>query len=96
MGGRAFFDAIWAAGTRDFTRGPAMTLDECAEAIRIGVHAVRRLADLAPDLVRLEVIGKSRSIFMWKTCTWMSFCTSGRTTTSLISRSSVKPSFRGR
>ncbi|WP_245530534.1 nicotinate-nucleotide--dimethylbenzimidazole phosphoribosyltransferase [Alicyclobacillus acidocaldarius] len=46
-----------AAGTRDFTRGPAMTLDECAAAIRIGMQAVRDAREDGADLVILGEMG---------------------------------------
>ncbi|MDI9259286.1 nicotinate-nucleotide--dimethylbenzimidazole phosphoribosyltransferase [Alicyclobacillus sendaiensis] len=46
-----------AAGTRDFTRGPAMTLEECTEAIRIGMEAVRDARADGADLVILGEMG---------------------------------------
>ncbi|WP_206830859.1 nicotinate-nucleotide--dimethylbenzimidazole phosphoribosyltransferase [Alicyclobacillus fructus] len=46
-----------APGTRDFTRGPAMTAEECAQAVQIGMRAVQDAREEGADLVVLGEMG---------------------------------------
>ncbi|SIS66037.1 nicotinate-nucleotide--dimethylbenzimidazole phosphoribosyltransferase [Alicyclobacillus vulcanalis] len=46
-----------AAGTQDFTRGPAMTADECAQALGVGMQAVKDAASEGADLLVFGEMG---------------------------------------